>query len=74
MPTKPTHDLFLNHTLQISRANMSNSVEVLPGQPMSITENILKAGEFTTNNKEKTEFIKERDLLSVPSGESLMQE
>lgn len=50
---------------------MSNSVEVLPGQLMSITENIVKGGEFI---KEKTEFIKERDLLSVPSGESLVQE
>ena len=28
---KPVHDLFLNHTLQISKANMSNSVEVIPG-------------------------------------------
>jgi hypothetical protein len=28
---KPVHDLFLNHTLQISKASMSNSVEVIPG-------------------------------------------
>ena len=28
---KPVHDLFLNHTLQISKANLSNSVEVIPG-------------------------------------------
>jgi hypothetical protein len=52
---------------------MSNSVEVLPGQLMSITENIIKGGDFT-DKKEKTEFIKERDLLSVPSGESLLNE
>jgi hypothetical protein len=41
---------------------------------MSITENIIKGGEINQSKEKTTEFIKERDLLSVGSDNSMNDE